>query len=250
MRKSKPNRSELARRRKIRKFWADHPERRETQSNTQKQFWAERPERRVAKSREQKQFWADHPERREAQSKTTKRVMRSRKRRNINSENMKRLKAHAEFEARRIAGLRKAEAAPERKASRRATLAKTLAARGVRARAIRNSRKAQSSPQFRARASAQGKQRWAELRGASTAPPAKTPTRGRRRKNPTVDYRKAAILREGGLSWRQIAMKLDHENWAQGGNSRKAAADRIRVGVAQLGRNSSPAAPPLPGGEK
>jgi hypothetical protein len=92
-------------------------------------------------------------------------------------------------------------------------------------------------------------------RGTPSAPdglaiPSVKLPRGRRRKNPMVDYGKAATLRADGLSWRQIAMKLDHENWAKGGNSRKAAADRIRVGVAQLGRGSSSAAPSFLGGEK
>ena len=57
----KPNRRELARRRKIRKFWADHPERCKAQSQTQKQIWT--PERCKAKSKEMTQFFSDpdHP---------------------------------------------------------------------------------------------------------------------------------------------------------------------------------------------
>ena len=161
------NRREFARRRKIREYWAAHPERRKAQSETQKQVWT--PDRRKTKSAEMKQFFddPDHPERRKAKSKEMTRVMRSRKRRRINSENMKRLKANAEFEARRIAAVAKAKADPEKKARRQATLAETMAAPGVRKRAIRNSKKTTSSDEYRARMSADGKKRWAELLAGS-----------------------------------------------------------------------------------
>jgi len=75
---SKPNRRELSRRRKIREYWAAHPERRKAQSETQKQVWT--LQRRGAKSKEQKQYWAAHPERVEAQRRDAKRNMRSRQR--------------------------------------------------------------------------------------------------------------------------------------------------------------------------
>jgi len=162
---SKPNRRELSRRRKIREYWAAHPERRKAQSETQKQVWT--LQRRGAKSKEQKQYWAAHPERVEAQRRDAKRNMRSRQRRKTNSENMKRLKADPEFEALRLAGILEAKADPEQKERRIATLAKTLARRGVRKRAIRNSKKAQSDDGYRARMSARKKNWWAELRAGS-----------------------------------------------------------------------------------
>src|ERR1700680_2153330 len=109
MKGSKPaNRREMGRRRKIRKFWADHPERREAQSTTQKRLKAD-PEWRKAKSKEMKQFWADHLERREAQSKTMKGIMRAPERRKAQSKNMERLRADPKFEPLRLAGIRRAE---------------------------------------------------------------------------------------------------------------------------------------------
>jgi hypothetical protein len=120
--------------------------------------------------------------------------MRSRKRRKTNSENMKRLKANAEFEARRLAGIAKAKADPEQKASRRTTLAKTLAAPGVRKRAIRNSRKTQSSPEFRAGARARGKKVWSDLRSGAPAPAAKN-SPGRRRKRKRKPLEQTAEVR-------------------------------------------------------
>ncbi len=165
---AKPNRRELERRRKIRKFWRD-PENRKAQSSRSKQLWT--PESRAAKSQEQKRFWADRPERRKVQSRKMERIMRDPERRETNSENMKRLHADPKFEALRLSGIAKAEDDPELKARRRATLEATLAAPGVRKRAILNSKKAQSDPEYRARASAKGKKLWADLRAARERPP-------------------------------------------------------------------------------
>lgn len=238
----RPTRGELARRRKIRKFWADHPESREDQRKTQEQIWAD-PQRRQAKSEEMKQFFADpdHPERREARRKSTERVMRSRKRRKTNSETLKRLKANTEFEARRLVGIRKAEAAEERKAARRATLAKTLAGRGVRKRAIRNSRKTQSTPEFRARASATGTKLWTELRAGRAALKeiAKAKNRGRGRPTRKDVYEAAAVLWEGGASWRELARKYDPDF----ATDPERAIDRMRKGVKSLMRSKKQETP-------
>jgi hypothetical protein len=63
-----------------------------------------------------------------------------------------------------------------------------------------------------------------------------------------VDYHEAATLREAGLTWKQIAEKLDYTNWAKSGKSRKEAADRIRVNVQRL--RSNPATPSHLDGDK
>jgi hypothetical protein len=84
--------------------------------------------------------------------------------------------------------------------------------------------------------------------GLAAPAAAKNPTRGRRRVT-EVDYRRAMALRDRtGLSWKDIAKELDYDNWAKGGISRKAAADRIRVAVSKLRPNEGAA--PILGGEK
>jgi retron-type reverse transcriptase len=93
-----------------------------------------------------------------------KRVMRPQKRRKTQSAIMKKLKADATFEARRLAGIQKAKADPEQKARRIATFAKALAVPSVARRRIKNSRKATKSREYRAAMSAKKKKFWADLR--------------------------------------------------------------------------------------
>ena len=235
----KPTRPELARRRKIRKFWAEHPERREAQSRTAKQFWT--PERCESKSREMIQFFADpdHPERREAKRKSMKRVMRSRKRRAVNSENMKKLKANPEFEARRRAGFSKAEGHPERKAIRRATFAKTLAVPSVSRRRIKNSKKATSSLEYRAAMSAEKKKFWDELRALIAGLKGTKKSSGNGRPRMDERYKAGATLRERGETWREITRKLDPDFV----KNPAAAMHRMRVAVTRLRRSENQESP-------
>jgi len=229
---AKPNPRELARRRKIRKFWADHPEKSAAQSERQKEVWADK-ERRDAKSKEQKQFWVNHPEKSAAQSKRQKRVMRSSKRREINSATMMRLKAHPEFEARRLAGIAKAEATPERKTLRRGTLAKTLAKPAVRRRRIKNSKKATATHEYRAAMSARKKKLWAGLR-AGQAALAKI-VQHRRLGRPRMDewYGSAAILHRQGVSYRECARQKDPEFE----KDPDAATLKMRIGIRRWERS-------------
>jgi hypothetical protein len=230
-----PTRTELLRRKKIRKFWADHPERREAQSKVQKQFWADHPERREAKSKEQEQFWSDHPERRRVQSSRQTQVMRDPNRRKINSTTMKRLKADPAFEARRLAGIRKAEASAERKASRRTTLAKTLAVPAIRRRRITNSKKATADPKYRAAMSALKTKFWANIR-TRLADPAATATSKRRRGRPSMDERnrRAAELHALGRTWRDIARETEPDF----DQDPRGAMERVRSRVRDARRST------------
>lgn len=84
--------------------------------------------------------------------------------------------------------------------------------------------------------------------GLAAPSDAKNPKRGRRRVT-EVDYSRAMALRDRSrLSWKNIAKELDYDNWAMGGKSRKASADRIRVAVSKLRPNQGAA--PILGGEK
>ncbi len=80
---------------------------------------------------------------------------------------------------------------------------------------------------------------------------AKLPSHAGRRRVTKVDYREAMKLRNStGLSWWEIAKRLDPVNYAKGGKSRRAAADRLRVGVSRLAPSPSPAPGPLLQGDK
>jgi hypothetical protein len=74
---------------------------------------------------------------------------------------------------------------------------------------------------------------------------------GRPRTVVQIDYGEARELRNRtGLSWWEIAKRLDPVNYAKGGKSRRAAADRLRVGVSRLTPGPGSAAVSLLVGDK
>jgi hypothetical protein len=234
MGKKKPSRRELARRKKIRKFWAD-PGHCKAQSGRQNQFWADHPERRDAQSERMTLLMSDRSLR-EARSRSTKRAMRSRKRRKAHSKIMQKLKADPKFEELRMAGIKKAEADPERKARRAATLAKTLAVPAVKKRRLRSVRKATSSRAYREKMSANKQKFWDDLR-ARLADPKGTAKARNRGGRPRMDetYKSGALLRELGESWREITRQLDPDY----AKEPEAAMHRMRVGVQRYLRSQN-----------
>jgi hypothetical protein len=220
------NRTEMLRRRKIRKFWAD-PEHREDQRKRQNKFWDD-PKRREDQRERMKGFMAD-PKHREALSKAMKREMADPKRREAQSKIMKQLKADPRFEARRIAAVKKAMAEPEEKARRAATLRKTLAIPAVRRRRIKNIKKVTTGREYRAAMSAARKKWWDDIRARLTGPTGTTKNYNRRRGRPRMDerYGIAAMLHEQGESYRQVARQKD-PNFAKDPD---AATERMRLGI-------------------
>jgi hypothetical protein len=222
------NRTEMLRRSKLRKFWAD-PARREAQRMRQKQIWAD-PKRREQQRERMKRQLAD-PKRRESLREGAKRAACSPERREASSKLLKRLHADPTFEARRIAAIRKSMSDPEMKARRAAILKKTWAIPAVRRRWIKSLRKATSAPEYRAAMSAGRKKWFADLRarlGGSTAP--KTPNRHRGRPRMDELYGNAAILHAQGMSYREIARQKD-ANFAKDPD---AAAERMRIGIRRI----------------
>lgn len=224
-------RSEVIRRRKIRKFWAD-PKNRDAHSKRLAQVMGT-PERRRAQSEVMKRRMAE-PKHRKAQSNRMKRVMNSPKRRKVQSEIMLRNKANPEFEARRLAGYKKGEASPERKAQRRDTLRKMLALPANRRRRAKNSKKASTTPQYRAAMSAKRKKWWDDLRARLDGPTGTTKTRNRRGR-PRMDekYERAAELYRLGWKWRDIAREVDMDF----AKDTRASIHRVRMGTMRLLRS-------------
>jgi hypothetical protein len=226
MEEKKPSRRELARRRKITKFYENHPEAREVRRQRQAEVWT--PERRKAKSEEVKRSYRANPGKRKAASERQKAVMRSKARRKINSTTMKLLKADPAFEARRLAGIKRAESSEERKARRRKTFAKTLAVPAIKKRRLRGVRKATSTRAYREKMSANKQKFWVDLRARLADPRGNSKARnrgGRPRKDEL--YRIAAALWPRA-SYREIARQLDAANFAKDPN---AAAEKMRRGI-------------------
>jgi hypothetical protein len=223
------NRTEVLRRKWLRKYWAD-PVHREAQRMRQNRIWAD-PKRRKDQGERMKRYMAN-PKHRKAQSKLMKRVMRSPERREAQSKIMKRLHADPTFQAHRIAAFRKFMANPEEKALRAATFRKVLAVPAVHRRRIKGMKKFSSAPENRAAMSAFRKKWWDDIRArlAALTGTAKIPNRGRGRPRMDELYGNAAILHAQGMSYREIARQKD-ANFA---NDPDAAAERMRIGIRRI----------------
>jgi hypothetical protein len=221
-------RSEVMRRRKLRKFWAN-PDRREEQRKWQKKLWDD-PKRREAQRERMKRFMAD-PKHRKALSKATKRHMADPKRREAQSRLMRQLKADPRFEAHRIAAFKKSMADPEKKARRAAIFMKTLAIPAIRRRRIENSKKVTTGREYRAAMSAARKKWWDDLRARLEGAAGTTKTRNRRGR-PRMDekYKRAAELYRLGWKWRAIAGEVDLDF----AKDPRASIHRVRMGTMRV----------------
>ena len=172
------------------KSWEEDPERHKRASAATKKSW-EVQGTRTRRIRGIKKAWT--PERREAQSGATKRIM-----------------ADPELNARRIAGLKRVSTDPELKALRIANLKKANADPATRRRKIKKMKQTLYTPEMNARRSAKLKKMHADARTGLAALKETERAENRRGGRPTKDvYKEAAILRERGATWRELARKFD-----------------------------------------
>ncbi|MGC1977402.1 MAG: hypothetical protein WA671_11865, partial [Candidatus Sulfotelmatobacter sp.] len=157
----------------------------------------------------------------------------TRERKTVASARMSNLRTDPDFNRKLNAAIKRAAADPEERARRSDQLRKMNADPKVRARRKASLKIANADPEKRARQSLTQKKMWADLRAARSAQTAAAKPRNRRGR-PGLEERNssAAKLREAGMSYRNIARRLD-PNFAK---DPRTATEKVRSALRRMKR--------------